>query len=394
MFRIVEDEMPPIPPDCSELLRDFLSQCFNKDPSKRPSAEMLFEHRWLEKYWSAFQDLRPQDSIPFLRRVSADVQKSEAARYLDIIESPTSEQFHGTEEGIGGSPQKRRFSNGPGHRGTTESEPVSPREHTFVRTTFSKPMVCRVCLLNTKKSAVLCDQCSLIAHSKCAVNAPPTCGLRAQLLLFAQYAEKGNPHSAYGNPLDALTDTQLANIPLSPASEVPYVTHTPRSSFDGPPPRTPITPTSPSHPPTAFKFANPFKRSRPLSVEPGRTSTSSKPPTPIPPPKDVKPRGNKLKRQPHPKDQRESVTSNSTSLNTSSLRSTAAVTENSSTGRGGARSVVSAASTRLSNGRLGDVDADASPPEASLDVDMPIPGNLPPDTKRREHESKSSCALQ
>jgi serine/threonine protein kinase len=53
MFRIVEDDMPPIPPECSPLLEDFLKQCFNKDPDARPSAELLCEHEWLKQNWGA-----------------------------------------------------------------------------------------------------------------------------------------------------------------------------------------------------------------------------------------------------------------------------------------------------------------------------------------------------
>jgi serine/threonine protein kinase len=51
MFRIVEDDQPPIPKGCSQLLRDFLIRCFNKDPTERPSAELLFEHPWLKQNW-------------------------------------------------------------------------------------------------------------------------------------------------------------------------------------------------------------------------------------------------------------------------------------------------------------------------------------------------------
>lgn len=49
MFRIVEDDMPPLPEGCSELLQDFLKQCFHKNPAHRPSAELLCEHTWLKK---------------------------------------------------------------------------------------------------------------------------------------------------------------------------------------------------------------------------------------------------------------------------------------------------------------------------------------------------------
>ncbi|KAG9018100.1 hypothetical protein FRB90_012289 [Tulasnella sp. 427] len=94
MFRIVEDDTAPIPDCCSKPLRDFLSQCFRKDPTERPTAESLFEHPWLKQMWGShkvssckegqsvspyadmieLQELRPSDSIPFLRRLSNDVQ--------------------------------------------------------------------------------------------------------------------------------------------------------------------------------------------------------------------------------------------------------------------------------------------------------------------------------
>lgn len=53
MFRIVEDEMPPLPEGISEPLSNFLRLCFDKDPELRPSAELLCEHEWLKKHWGA-----------------------------------------------------------------------------------------------------------------------------------------------------------------------------------------------------------------------------------------------------------------------------------------------------------------------------------------------------
>jgi len=51
MFRIVEDECPPIPERFSGPLVSFLKECFHKDPGMRPSAEKLFEHEWLKNHW-------------------------------------------------------------------------------------------------------------------------------------------------------------------------------------------------------------------------------------------------------------------------------------------------------------------------------------------------------
>lgn len=47
MFRIVEDDRPPLPNDISTELEAFLLRCFRKDPKKRPTAEELFDDPWL-----------------------------------------------------------------------------------------------------------------------------------------------------------------------------------------------------------------------------------------------------------------------------------------------------------------------------------------------------------
>ncbi|KAF9266954.1 hypothetical protein L218DRAFT_996486 [Marasmius fiardii PR-910] len=369
MFRIVEDDMPPIPPGCTPLLEDFLMQCFNKDPSKRPSAELLCEHQWLKKNWGAHKELRPQDSIPFLRRVSADLQKSEAARYLAQIEMPDHE--HRPEDHVSGSPPRRRISN-TSMRPSLDSE-ISPREHSFVKTTFSKPMICRVCLINVKKSAVLCAQCSLICHSKCAPNAPPTCDLRAQLLLYAQYAEKGNSNSAYSNPVDLLSEP----TPKSPMSDVPFVSHsTPRTSLDIPstpaPPLSP--PVSPAHPPTAFKLWRRTSRSsQPTDPNHPQTSNTSLP--------DNMPRTKLLR-----KERPQSLGSNSTNQN-SSLRSAQTV---SSAGRR------STASNDM--GVIEESEGMSNPSKFTspdLEIEDSIPGGLQSETRRhKKGKSSGNCIVQ
>ena len=47
MFAIVDDKRPPLPERISPDLRDFLKQCFQKDPAKRPSARRALAHAWL-----------------------------------------------------------------------------------------------------------------------------------------------------------------------------------------------------------------------------------------------------------------------------------------------------------------------------------------------------------
>lgn len=47
LFRIVNDDHPPLPEGVSPVVRDFLIQCFQKDPNLRVSAERLLKHHWI-----------------------------------------------------------------------------------------------------------------------------------------------------------------------------------------------------------------------------------------------------------------------------------------------------------------------------------------------------------
>ncbi|KAL0953774.1 hypothetical protein HGRIS_004958 [Hohenbuehelia grisea] len=417
MFRIVEDDTPPIPEGISSLCQDFLSRCFNKDPTLRPDAETLCEHRWLKHNWGAFKELRPQDSIPFLRRVSQDLaHKSDAMRYLanlDIPETPPADHGPRTDDLVAPSPAiNRRTSHSSVRPAAPQDNELSLREHNFVKTSFSKPVVCRVCLLNVKKSAVLCAQCSLIAHSKCTPNAPPTCDLRATLLAMAEYADKGHPSSEYSNPIEYANPGYQAG----PASDVSYIAHSPRTSLDiATPSVSPPNSSQGPNPPTAFKFMAAFKRSRSsLTPEPGQHSPSS--PTSLTiPGEDRLRRGKSLAR---PKERPQSLSSTSTP-NTSSLRSAATAAESFSSRHSrpelGKRSALSAedredVDTRASASQYSGVGEDgyriskttSHSNGSRADQDgMLLPGEMPPDRPRfrrqshsRDSKSSNNCAIQ
>ncbi len=49
LFRIVQDEHPPLPDGISASLKDFLLSCFAKDPNRRIDAAGLLKHPWLKK---------------------------------------------------------------------------------------------------------------------------------------------------------------------------------------------------------------------------------------------------------------------------------------------------------------------------------------------------------
>lgn len=47
LFRIVNDDCPPLPDSASPVVRDFLLQCFQKDSNLRISARKLLKHPWM-----------------------------------------------------------------------------------------------------------------------------------------------------------------------------------------------------------------------------------------------------------------------------------------------------------------------------------------------------------
>ena len=51
IFRIVDNECPPILGRSSGPFVAFLKECFHEEPEMRLSAEKLFDHEWLENHW-------------------------------------------------------------------------------------------------------------------------------------------------------------------------------------------------------------------------------------------------------------------------------------------------------------------------------------------------------
>lgn len=136
-------------------------------------------------------------------------------------------------------------------------------------------MICRVCLGSVKKNGVICDRCSLIAHAKCAQDAAPSCDLRSQLLLYAQFAEKGN-YNVLQQSRDVANMSPLpTHTSVVVPSEVSFATPSLRPNADlTSPSSAQVLPTKPP----AFKFISGFGRSRSsLSV-----SHPSAFPSPIP----------------------------------------------------------------------------------------------------------------
>ncbi|CAN1255160.1 MAP3K epsilon protein kinase 1 [Linum perenne] len=63
LFRIVQDDHPPIPDSLSPDITDFLRQCFKKDARQRPDAKTLLSHPWILNSRRALNSLRNTPSI-------------------------------------------------------------------------------------------------------------------------------------------------------------------------------------------------------------------------------------------------------------------------------------------------------------------------------------------
>ncbi|CAH8348946.1 unnamed protein product [Eruca vesicaria subsp. sativa] len=55
LYRIVQDNNPPIPDGLSPDITDFLQQCFKKDYRQRPDAKTLLAHSWIQNSRRALQ---------------------------------------------------------------------------------------------------------------------------------------------------------------------------------------------------------------------------------------------------------------------------------------------------------------------------------------------------
>lgn len=74
LFRIVNDDNPPLPEFASPVARDFLMQCFQKDPNLRIGARKLLRHPWmLAAKRQADETKRSQ--LPRWERYESTVQK-------------------------------------------------------------------------------------------------------------------------------------------------------------------------------------------------------------------------------------------------------------------------------------------------------------------------------
>jgi serine/threonine protein kinase len=82
LFRIVNDDHPPLPEGASPVVRDFLMQCFQKDPNLRVSAKKLLKHPWIVNAKRADMALTAEPNA-----------KRAVEEWNDALRSPEGEQL-------------------------------------------------------------------------------------------------------------------------------------------------------------------------------------------------------------------------------------------------------------------------------------------------------------
>ena len=64
LYRIVQDDCPPIPEGASPIVKDFLYHCFQKDCNLRISAKKLLRHPWMVQVKKQLGEPAPGPSAP------------------------------------------------------------------------------------------------------------------------------------------------------------------------------------------------------------------------------------------------------------------------------------------------------------------------------------------
>ncbi|KAE8390604.1 hypothetical protein BDV23DRAFT_154909 [Aspergillus alliaceus] len=79
LFRIVNDDHPPLPQGASPAVKDFLMQCFQKDPNLRVSARKLLKHPWIANARRS-DSVVPKKSTEYEEAVKSVQEWNEALR--------------------------------------------------------------------------------------------------------------------------------------------------------------------------------------------------------------------------------------------------------------------------------------------------------------------------
>ncbi|EFH60933.1 predicted protein [Arabidopsis lyrata subsp. lyrata] len=97
LYRIVQDDTPPIPDSLSPDLTDFLRLCFKKDSRQRPDAKTLLSHPWIRNSKRALRSsLRHSGTIRYMKEPDSSSEKDDEGSQ-EVAESFSAEKVEVTK---------------------------------------------------------------------------------------------------------------------------------------------------------------------------------------------------------------------------------------------------------------------------------------------------------
>lgn len=138
LFRIVNDDCPPIPEGASAVVRDFLLQCFQKDGNLRISARKLLRHPWMmaakRQVEATKRDQQLQATGTGLRPESATTRGGGAGqpRPMSMYDDSV-QRVQEWNERIKGTPLSTVLSCSSSHTFVLAAEPTNHAAHRLLR---------------------------------------------------------------------------------------------------------------------------------------------------------------------------------------------------------------------------------------------------------------------
>lgn len=112
LHAIGTDEHPPLPSGMAPLAKDFLLECFQRQPSIRISAKLLLKHKWMAQELEHLTKMTKSESVrkslldPQLKLLSSTPKlESDSATPYTVLREHTSTS--GTEQSLSSSPRKK-----------------------------------------------------------------------------------------------------------------------------------------------------------------------------------------------------------------------------------------------------------------------------------------------
>ncbi|KAG2234680.1 hypothetical protein INT48_005832 [Thamnidium elegans] len=214
MFKIVEEDCPPLPADISNDLENFLKLCFKKNPVERPTAQHLLHHPWVTQQpvmttplvspiipkpvtrdnstiLDNYLKKNTQKDDKIIIDTSRESNSPPVPHCSPIPPTPPHHLLSPKDHSLPSFQSKSLFANkfsqrqrGEGTLLSRQSMPVvsnqfqqqqqvglSPHVHNLIECSFPKGAgQCKVCNNQIKHDALVCkDFCGYICHKQCKV---------------------------------------------------------------------------------------------------------------------------------------------------------------------------------------------------------------------------------